>query len=176
MSRTIITIFGSSRCTEASAVYDLAYELGRALGAAGYAVASGGYRGAMEAVSRGAAECGGHVIGVVATAFPGKTNRWVAEEIVVASWQERLHKLIALGDGYVACGGGTGTLAELAVAWEMMCKGVMPPKPLVALGGVWRPLVDLITSSEEASGAETLVSFADSVPLAMSLLCRIRRC
>lgn len=170
MSRTVISVFGSSRCQPQSQLYQLAYELGRALGKAGFAVASGGYSGAMEAVSRGAAECGGHVIGVVSSAVSGKTNPWVAEKIVAASWQERLHKLISLGDGYVACRGGTGTLVELAVAWEMMCKRVMPRRPLVALGEFWRPVVELIAACDEGAGSEGLVWFADSVPGAIEAL------
>lgn len=170
MSRTVISVFGSSRCQPQSQLYQLAYELGRALGTAGFAVASGGYSGAMEAVSRGAAECGGHVIGVVSSAVSGKTNPWVAEEIVAASWQERLHKLISLGDGYVACRGGTGTLVELAVAWEMMCKSVMPRRPLVGLGEFWRPVVELITACDEGARSEGLVWFADSVPAAIEAL------
>ncbi len=170
MTRTVISVFGSSRCKEESAPYRLAYELGRALGTAGFTVASGGYTGTMEAVSRGAAECGAHVMGVVSSVLPGKANRWVAEKIVVASWEERLHKLISLGDGYVACGGGTGTLVELAVAWEMICKRIMPRRPLVALGEFWRPVVELITSSEEGAGSEGLVTFAASVPAAIDAL------
>jgi len=170
VARKTISVFGSSRCSEQSDLYRTAYELGRGLGHAGFAIASGGYGGAMEAVSRGASESGGHVIGVVSSALPGKTNRWVTETIVVPDWQERLHKLIALGDGYVACCGGTGTLVELAVAWEMMCKRVMPRRPLIALGAFWRPVVDLISTSDEGAGSEGFVSFAHSVPAAIDAL------
>jgi len=53
-----IAVFGSSRREENSVFYREAYELGRALAEAGYAVLSGGYNGAMAAVSRGAAEAG----------------------------------------------------------------------------------------------------------------------
>ena len=48
------------------------------------------------------------------------------------TWQDRLFELIQLGHGYVACPGGTGTLVELAVVWEMLNKGVMTGKPFVA--------------------------------------------
>ena len=99
--------------------------------------------------ARGAAEGGGRVIAVVASAIPAKPNRWVQQEIVVEIWEDRLHKLIALGEGYVACRGGTGTLVELAVAWEMMNKGLLPRRPLVALGEFWRPVVELVRSAQE---------------------------
>ncbi|MBI3896258.1 MAG: LOG family protein, partial [Acidobacteria bacterium] len=134
----IISVFGSSSATEPTQTYQLAQELGAALARAGFAVANGGYGGVMEAVSRGAAEAGGKVIGVVASSLPGKANRWVQEKIVVEKWEQRLLWLVAIGDGYAACPGGTGTLVELAVAWEMLHKKLLSGRPLVALGDFWR--------------------------------------
>ena len=96
----------------------------------------------MEAVSRGAAEAGGRVLAVTARVFGGPANRWVAEETVVETWRDRLFKLIELGDAYVALPGGTGTLAEIAVVWEMLNKGILTPRPLVLLGDFWRPVLD----------------------------------
>ena len=124
----------------------------------------------MEAVSRGAAEAGGTVIGVVARALPGKPNRWVGREIFVDTWEQRLFRLIALGDGYVACPGATGTLVELAVAWEMMTKGLLDRRPLVALGEFWRPLVEQIEASD--AQARGWVALAESVPAALEILQR----
>ncbi len=49
-----VAVFGSSRRTEHSELYQEAYELGRVLARAGCAVLSGGYGGSMAAVSRGA--------------------------------------------------------------------------------------------------------------------------
>lgn len=170
----IVSVFGSSRCPEQSEPYQLARQLGAALAEAGFAVASGGYSGVMEAVSRGAAESGGKVFGVVARSLFGKTNRWVQQEIVVEKWEQRLFKLIGLGDGYVACPGETGTLVELAVAWEMMNKRLLPRKPLVLLGNYWRPVVELIQgaalSEPDRQGSQELVHLAESVPRAVSAL------
>jgi predicted Rossmann-fold nucleotide-binding protein len=75
-------------------------------------------------------------------------NAWVDVEVRVATWQERLFELIRLADGFVACKGGTGTLAELAVAWEMMNKSVMAAKPLVALGEFWQPIIKSVREVE----------------------------
>jgi predicted Rossmann-fold nucleotide-binding protein len=122
----------------------------------------------MEAVSRGAREAGGHVIGVVASAFSSKANGWVGETIVVPKWEDRLLKLIWLGDGYVACPGGTGTLVELAVGWEMIHKRLMPAKPIIALGEFWRPI---ITQVESADGnSRGLVRIALSATEAVAAL------
>ncbi len=164
----IISVFGSARVPEAGEAYRQARELGGALARAGFAVATGGYSGVMEAVSRGAAEAGGRVLGVVARKLAGKTNRWVKEEIIVDSWEQRLMKLLALGDGYVACPGGTGTLVELAVAWEQMHKGLLPRRPLVTLGSFWTPLVRQIEAAEESARGAVLA--ADAVSAVVEIL------
>lgn len=146
----IVTVFGSSRPRENDAEYGEARLLGRLLAEKGFAVCSGAYGGTMEAVSRGAKDAGGKTYGVTADAFAtAKANAWVDVEVRVATWQERLFELIRLADGFVACKGGTGTLAELAVVWEMMNKSVMAAKPLVALGEFWQPIIKSVREVEE---------------------------
>jgi uncharacterized protein (TIGR00730 family) len=149
-----ITVFGSSRPEEGHADYAEAVDLGRALAAAGFAVCTGGYGGVMEGVSRGAREAGGRVLAVTSTSFRSRTNRWVDEETRVATWQERLFELVRLGDGYVACKGGTGTLVELAVVWEMLNKKAMEHRPFVVLGDFWQPILERVREVERghASG------------------------
>jgi uncharacterized protein (TIGR00730 family) len=144
----VITVFGSSRPEEGHADYAEAQELGRVLAESGFAVCSGGYGGVMEAVSRGAREAGGRVVAVTSSFFRAKTNRWVEEETRVATWQERLFELVRLGDGYVACKGGTGTLVELAVVWEMLNKKAMAERPFVVLGDFWQPILDRVREVE----------------------------
>ena len=144
----IITVFGSSRPEDGHADYAEALELGRALAAAGFAVCTGGYGGVMEAVSRGARESGGRVLAVTSSFFRSRANRWVEEETRVATWQERLFELVRLGDGYVACKGGTGTLVELAVVWEMLNKKAMEQRPFVVLGDFWQPILDRVREVE----------------------------
>jgi hypothetical protein len=143
--------------------------LGEALAQAGFAVATGGYGGVMEAVSRGASQAGGRVLGVLSGSLAGKCNQWVTEQITVETWEQRLFRLIAVGDGYVACPGGTGTLVELAVVWEMMNKRILPRKPLVALGDFWRPVVEHVEATEP--GAQGIVRLAGQIPAAVEFLC-----
>jgi predicted Rossmann-fold nucleotide-binding protein len=66
----------------------------------------------------------------------------------VATWQERLFELVRLGDGYIACKGGTGTLVELAVVWEMLNKKAMEQRPFVVLGDFWQPILDRVREVE----------------------------
>src|ERR1700688_4056294 len=144
----IITVFGSSRPEDGHADYVEALELGRVLAAAGFAVCTGGYGGGMGTVLRGAGEVGGGVLAVTSTFFRPRANRWVEEETRVATWQERLFELVRLGDGYVACKGGTGTLVELAVVWEMLNKKAMEQRPFVVLGDFWQPILDRVREVE----------------------------
>lgn len=149
LSRTI-TVFGSSRPRSGDPYYEEARQLGEALASAGFAVCSGGYGGVMEAVSRGAKDAGGKTLAVTAKFFRSRSNQWVDEEISVDTWQERLFELIRRGHAYVTCRGGTGTLVELAVVWEMINKGVMKRKPVVALGDFWGPVVQSVRQVEIA--------------------------
>jgi len=144
----IVTVFGSSRPRAGDAHYAQALALGAELAAKGLVVCSGGYGGVMEAVSRGAKEAGGTTLAVTAQFFRPGVNRWVDEEVRVKTWQDRLFELIKRGSGYVACPGGTGTLVELAVVWEMLNKGAMRKKPLVVLGNFWQPVIERVREVE----------------------------
>jgi uncharacterized protein (TIGR00725 family) len=148
-SEMIVTVFGSSRPREGDADYEEARELGRALAKHGLAVCSGGYAGVMEAVSRGAKDGGGKTYGVTADFFKtAKLNRWVDVEVRKHTWEERLFELIRMAHGFVACKGGTGTLVELAVVWEMLNKSVMPGKPFAVLGDFWQPILERVREVE----------------------------
>jgi uncharacterized protein (TIGR00725 family) len=145
----IVSVFGSSRPRENDPEYAKARKLGCVLAEKGFAICTGAYGGTMEAVSRGAKEAGGKTYGVTADFFSAaKANAWVDVEVRVKTWQERLFEIIRLGDGFVACKGGTGTLAELAVTWEMMNKSVMLAKPFVALGEFWVPILNCVRGVE----------------------------
>jgi len=172
----IITVFGSSRPKEGDADYAEARQLGFALAAKGFIVCTGGYGGVMEAASRGAKDAGGRTLAVTAEFFQARANRWVDEEVRVDTWQSRLFELVRRGHGYVACKGGTGTLVELAVVWEMLNKGVMEQRPFVVLGEFWRPILDRVREVELGhpspwgEAANRMVHVASSPSLAADYL------
>src|SRR3981189_1621726 len=179
----IVTVFGSSRPREGEAEYEVARVLGRALAKHGFAICSGGYGGVMEAASRGAKEAGGKTYGVTAEFFTAaKLNSWVDTEVRMKTWEERLFELIRLADGFVACKGGTGTLVELAVVWEMRNKSVINEKPVAVLGDFWQPVLDRVREVElghpapwgEANGrlVHVAASHADAASYLVSKLGR----
>jgi len=138
-----VTIFGSHDAKEGEPGYETGRALGKALAQAGYRVCNGGYGGVMEATARGAKEGGGKTIGVTTEDFGGLANPWIDEEVRMKRWHKRLFKLVELGDAYVIFDGGTGTLVELSVTWEMSNKGLLS-KPIVILGERWRELTEQI--------------------------------
>ncbi len=119
-----ISVFGGSQPVPGSPAYNEAYELGRLIALSGHTVLTGGYIGTMEAVSRGSAEAGGHVIGVTCADIEAwrlvKPNAWVKEERRFNTLQERLYELIQACDAAIALPGGPGTLTEVALTWNLM--------------------------------------------------------
>ncbi len=154
-----ITVFGSSQPTEGSAAYIEAQLLGRLLAEAGYAVCNGGYRGLMEASARGAREVAGHTIGITCVLWPRAANPYIVEEIRTQTFSERLMTLIERGDAYIVLPGGTGTLAELALVWEMMNKGALSEtvggrKPVLVRAPYWQPVIDCLKQEGQLNGLD----------------------
>jgi uncharacterized protein (TIGR00725 family) len=139
-----ISVFGSSHPAEGSPPYAVAMDLGRRLARKGHTVLTGGYSGTMEAVSRGAAEAGGHVIGVtcgeVERSYLRIANPWVQEEWKKETLLERLMALIFSCDAAMALPGGPGTLTEIALTWNLMIVGGISRRPLILIGQEWATL------------------------------------
>jgi predicted Rossmann-fold nucleotide-binding protein len=114
----------------------------------------------MLAASKGAREAGGEVIGVTCSAFKaGSANKFLCREIVTTSLNERLDTLISLGSAYVVLPGGTGTLLELALVWELKNKGFLTgDKPIILLGEYWRPLVKLVATDDKDAAKFLLIA------------------
>ena len=145
--------------------------MGQSLARAGYCVANGGYGGVMAASSQGAKSVGGNTIGVTCRAFKRSgPNQWVDNEVSTADLYERVQTLIDLGGAYVLLPGGTGTLVELALCWELMHKGFMVPLPMVCLTDYWRPVVQTVLQTEKQG--EECVYFAGSAEEVVEILTR----
>jgi uncharacterized protein (TIGR00725 family) len=148
----IITIFGTGRADPGDEVFELAYEIGKALAQAGYTIANGGYGGTMLAAAKGSNQAGGEVIGVTSRIFKSKVNEYVTKEISTSNLDERLKKLVEIGDSYIVLPGGTGTLLELAMVWELKNKGfLIGDKSIIIVGDFWCDLLDTI-AKDNADG------------------------
>lgn len=143
-SRKRITVFGGSRCGPDSVEYKEAHKLGRLLVEAGFDVCSGGYSGIMEAISRGAHEAGGHVIGVTMEQFKSTPNPYLKKIEPSADFYARLQILIRESVGYIALRGGMGTVTEISLVWNKLVMGVLPQRPLILLGACWPRAINCI--------------------------------
>jgi uncharacterized protein (TIGR00730 family) len=170
-----VSVFGGSRPDKAG--YAQALLLGKLLGQAGYAVLTGGYIGTMEAVSRGAAEAGGHVIGVTCDEIeawrPVQPNPWVKEERRFPTLRQRISALIEGCDAAIALPGGPGTLAEIAEMWNLLLIEAIPPRPLILVGSGWQATFEQFYRSFDGyipPEQRRWVIFAASVEQAAALL------
>ena len=140
----LVGVMGSARIQPGDPRYDVALRVGREMANAGFVVMTGGYGGLMEAVSRGAAEAGGAVIGLPVRGWDSLApNPWMGEVRWVDSYFDRLTAFAAC-DVIVALDGGLGTLGEAAVAWANLQTDPGTNPPLVLFGRAWRRLHALI--------------------------------
>ncbi|MBN2551073.1 MAG: LOG family protein [Anaerolineales bacterium] len=175
-----ITVFGGSAPQPGSPAYQQAYRLGQLIGEAGHTALTGGYIGTMEAVSRGCAEAGGHVIGVTCDEIeawrPVKPNQWVLEEIRHPSLHGRLLSLINECDAAIALPGGVGTLAEIVMMWNLMQTAAIPTRPLVLVGDGWAEMMAALYRGQDGyipEGHRTHLILAEDVDAAFNLLVEI---
>jgi uncharacterized protein (TIGR00725 family) len=130
MRRPMVAVCGSGAPDAPGEVLDAAEAVGRALVDAGFRVACGGLGGVMTAVCRGACASArwteGTTVGILPSDDATTANPFV--DVVIASGLglARNVVLVASADAVVAVGGGSGTLAEMALAWQL-------GKPVVAL-------------------------------------------
>lgn len=140
--RPMISVFGSSRAVAGDGLFEEGLATGRLLGANGFDVTTGGYTGVMEAVSRGAAESGAHVVGVTLAHFEDRPNPYLMDEVRVRNFYVRFRWLIDHADGIIAMRGGMGTLAEMTFAWQKLSLRMFAERPLVLVGLEWRRVLD----------------------------------
>ncbi len=111
-----VSVIGVGDCPQDSEIAQLAEEVGRRLGEAGVTVVCGGLGGVMEAASRGAAQAGGTVIGIVPGAAVEEANPHCTHVVASAIGYARNLAVVASGDAVIAVGGEWGTLSEIGHA------------------------------------------------------------
>jgi uncharacterized protein (TIGR00725 family) len=169
----IIAVYGSSTVAPDSPEALLAYRVGRLLAERGAVVMNGGYGGVMEAVSRGAREADGKVVGVTVDSFQGRTpNPYLSVDQPTPDLIERLRVLTEEPDGFLVLPGSIGTAAELFLLWNLLWMKLRRPAPVVVLGNslerVLGPGSDGLGIPREAL---SMITFArtpeEAVPLAL---------
>ena len=130
------TFFGGAINDKTTKEYSDSVSIGAFLASNDYIVKNGGYRGLMEAVSFGANEAGGTVIGFTCKTLGfTKGNDFLSETIVCSDIYDRLGYLISNSELFVVQRGGIGTLAELFLLLDETRKK-KENKPKIFLFGV----------------------------------------
>ena len=172
------TIFGGSAPKPNSPAYQEAYLLGKLLAQRGHSVMTGGYIGTMEAVSRGANEAGGHVIGVTCDEIENwrdvHPNQWITDEWRYPTLKARLNALIEKCDLAFALPGGPGALTEIMLMRNQLIIRAIPPTPLILIGKGWQTLFNQAFYTELGEyvpqSQRNLLQFAPDVQSAVELL------
>ncbi|MCU0819729.1 MAG: TIGR00725 family protein [Beijerinckiaceae bacterium] len=97
----------------------MAEAAGRGIAQLGLPLICGGRGGCMQAASRGAAEAGGLVIGVLPSTDPLSANPFVSVPVASGIGEARNAIIASACFALVAVGGGHGTLSEIALGLKM---------------------------------------------------------
>ena len=120
--RGFVSVIGPSYCKVNDPIYDFARELGKVLVDHSFVIYSGGKRGIMEAVFRGARESESYFFGATVGVLPdsnrNSANRYTDISIATGIGYARNSILAHCGEVVIALGGGSGTLSEIAFAWQ----------------------------------------------------------
>lgn len=111
-----VAVIGGGGVEEGSETWLLAEEVGRRLAVAGVVLVCGGGGGVMEAASRGAAEAGGEVIGIVPGTSPDDANQYCSHVVATGIGHARNLAVVSSGEAVIAIGGEWGTLSEIGFA------------------------------------------------------------
>jgi uncharacterized protein (TIGR00730 family) len=139
---------------EADPMYQAARAVGRALGAAGFGVITGGGPGIMEAANRGCQEGGGLSIGCnIELPFEQGSNPYLDLEIDFRYFFVRKTMFVKYAEGFVVFPGGFGTLDELFEALTLIQTGKVQHFPVVLYGSdYWSGLTRWLEASAQAEG------------------------
>ncbi len=114
MRGRVVAVLGASR--PSAAELNLAREVGALLAERGAVVVTGGLGGVMAAASEGAREKHGLVIGILPGVSASDANSHVGLAIPTGLGDARNAVIANCAEGFVAIGGGLGTLSEIAFA------------------------------------------------------------
>jgi uncharacterized protein (TIGR00725 family) len=144
-----VAVIGPNEATPEEIAH--AEEVGRLLAARDAVVVCGGLSGVMEAVSRGAAEMGGTVLGILPGSNRADANAHVTVAVTTGMGEMRNPLVVRSADAVIAVGGAYGTLSEIALALRT---GV----PVVGIG-TWE-LPDVVVAPDPRAAVDLALELA----------------
>ncbi|MFN7148307.1 MAG: TIGR00730 family Rossman fold protein [Microthrixaceae bacterium] len=139
-----ISVFGSARSTPDSPEYGLARDVARELGAAGFAIITGGGPGIMEAANRGARDAGATSVGLnIELPMEQLPNDHLDLSLDFRYFFARRLMFVRYASAFVVCPGGFGTLDEMFEALTLIQTDKIDQFPVVLVdSGHWAGLLD----------------------------------
>ncbi len=141
-----VSIFGSARTKPGDPNYRLAMDIARMFAANGFAVITGGGGGVMEAANKGAAEAGGHSVGLnINLPFEQVPNSFSNLKLDFNYFFIRKVMFIKYANAYIALPGGFGTLDEVFEVMTLIQTRRIKPFPIILAGShYWSGLLEWI--------------------------------
>ena len=141
-----ICVFGASSNMIDKAFMEDAFEVGRLIAKDGLGLVFGaGDSGLMGQAARGAFSEGGRIIGVIPEKLnkPGIYFEHCTERIETPTMHERKAKMESLSQGFIALGGGFGTIEELLEVMTLkQLSYIDPAVVLLNTRGYFDPLIE----------------------------------
>jgi uncharacterized protein (TIGR00725 family) len=168
-----VAFFGDATIKFRDEAYILAFNTAKLLAENGYIIINGGGPGIMEASTLGAKKGGGQVELVVLDPkkepenYEGinKKNVKLANKITYTSnYPSRLNKLIEIADAFVIFKGGTGTLSEAGLVWELAKFDHGHHEPIIFFGKEWQHIIPELTKEMNYDKLEKEVATIATTP------------
>ncbi len=138
--RPAVTIYGSARIAEGAPEYELAREVGRKLGEAGFSIVTGGGPGVMEGANRGAVEAGARSAGLnIRLPEEQDPNPYQTLSLNFRYFFVRKVMLVKYATAFVLFPGGYGTLDEFFETVTLMQTGKIRRFPMILMGAEYWP-------------------------------------
>ena len=155
-----VAFFGDADLTPRTEAYKLVEDTAELLAENGYIIVNGGGPGIMRASTEGARRVGGEVELVIIDpkkepgnyeGSDGENVKYASKVYKMANIENRVGKLVEIADAFVVFKGGTGTLAEVGLVWELAKFDYGHHEPVIFVGKQWKKMVNAL---EEGMGFE----------------------
>jgi len=146
--KLIIGVIGAANASPSSLAN--AYQVGQLIAENGAVLICGGLGGVMEAASRGCADAGGDVLGILPGNSPSSANPYVTLPIVTDMGHARNVIIAQTASALIAIEGEYGTLSEIAISLKL-------GKPVVQLGS-WSQISTTYQANTPKQAIEILCS------------------
>lgn len=149
-----VSVFGSARVAPDDPRYEHARRVAAALGAAGFAVITGGGPGLMEAANRGGRDAGATSVGLgIELPHEQALNPYIDVAVQFHYFFARKLMFVRYASAFVVLPGGFGTLDELFEALTLIQTGKVHEFAVILVGSDhWRGLHDWLRDALETNG------------------------